>query len=123
MHGHSCAKFREADQNAMKKADNTNSCETCPLCVDLYSILDPTDAMTSHRWSTGAHQARHQEALGVVPREGALQPREAAQRARPYTVNPHTEIGIRKPLKRYCRTVFQRARTKISKVALGDTYE
>ena len=112
----------------MKKAGNTSFCETCPLCVDLYSILDPADAMTSHRWSTGAHQARHQEALGVVPREGALQPRGAAQRARsytvsPYTVNRYTEIGIRKPLKRYCRTVFQRARTKISKVALGDTYE
>src|ERR1700730_4195802 len=108
MHGHSCAKFRGADQNAMKKAGNTSFCETCPLCVDLYSILDPADAMTSHRWSTGAHQARHQEALGVVPREGALQPRRATQRARPYTVNRYmanryTEIGTRKPLKRYCR--------------------
>jgi hypothetical protein len=59
----------------------------------------------------------------VVPREGALPPRGAAQRARPYTVNRYTEIGIRKPLQRYCRPVFQRARTKISKVALWETYE
>jgi hypothetical protein len=59
----------------------------------------------------------------VVPREGALQPRGAAQRARPYAVNRYREIGMRKPLKRYCRTVFRRARTKISKVALWETYE
>lgn len=54
----------------------------------------------------------------MVQRGGALQPRGAAQRTRLYTVNRYTEIGIRKSLKRYRRPV-----TKISKVALGDTYE